>query len=590
MRTLTKSRKIFVGAAMLAAMAFAARPTVANAKIVISNDPTKNMSCSAGVCAATRANATLNVSDLQSMLVSSNVRVTMGSVGASALDIVVTDNVSWGSGNTLWLDAYRSVEFLASVYAIGTGGVTITTNDGGSNGTWSFWPGGNIRFMDMKSGLTINGQPFKLVSDIATLANNIHRKAVGNYALADDYDATPDGVYAAAPVKTAFGGIFEGLGHTISNLQINDPKDGDTVGLFSQSKGTLRDIKLLRANVAASGIVGILVGYATTGAITNVSVAGWLSAGKNAIAGGVAGNGPAMSNCSAAVNVTAQSGNIGGLAGSVGNVDNCHATGRVTVTGAGTFSSVGGLAGSADTVTNSWTSDMVTANDANEQVGGLVGGTTAGLIENSYATGDVSANAPKGARAGGLVGINQGSAISQSFEIGNVHVIAHGNSGGQGATVYAGGLIGQEGGEQVCDESTAAGVCNVFALGNVYGRAAHDLGGNSTAIVGGLIGDVDSVTIEDAYSIGTPTGSTPCYTGGSIGLGHGSVTTTDVYWDTQGTTVGYGSCSDPGLTVIGMPDAQLKSELPTGFDPTVWGQDPNINNGYPYLLANPPPQ
>ena len=34
----------------------------------------------------------------------------------------------------------------------------------------------------------------------------------------------------------------------------------------------------------------------------------------------------------------------------------------------------------------------------------------------------------------------------------------------------------------------------------------------------------------------------------------------------------------------------MKSGLPDGFDPQVWGQDANINNGYPYLLANPPPK
>jgi hypothetical protein len=29
--------------------------------------------------------------------------------------------------------------------------------------------------------------------------------------------------------------------------------------------------------------------------------------------------------------------------------------------------------------------------------------------------------------------------------------------------------------------------------------------------------------------------------------------------------------------------------LPPGFDPKIWAQSSNINNGYPYLLANPPP-
>jgi hypothetical protein len=33
----------------------------------------------------------------------------------------------------------------------------------------------------------------------------------------------------------------------------------------------------------------------------------------------------------------------------------------------------------------------------------------------------------------------------------------------------------------------------------------------------------------------------------------------------------------------------MKSGLPDGFDPAIWASDPNINGGYPYLIANPPP-
>jgi hypothetical protein len=28
--------------------------------------------------------------------------------------------------------------------------------------------------------------------------------------------------------------------------------------------------------------------------------------------------------------------------------------------------------------------------------------------------------------------------------------------------------------------------------------------------------------------------------------------------------------------------------LPEGFDPTIWAENPSINNGFPYLIANPP--
>jgi hypothetical protein len=53
----------------------------------------------------------------------------------------------------------------------------------------------------------------------------------------------------------------------------------------------------------------------------------------------------------------------------------------------------------------------------------------------------------------------------------------------------------------------------------------------------------------------------------------------------QGRGCGNGDC----LGTTGLRDRELKSGLPVGFDPAIWGQNPNINNGYPYLLANPPP-
>jgi hypothetical protein len=37
-----------------------------------------------------------------------------------------------------------------------------------------------------------------------------------------------------------------------------------------------------------------------------------------------------------------------------------------------------------------------------------------------------------------------------------------------------------------------------------------------------------------------------------------------------------------------MRTEQLQSGLPSGFDPSIWAEKPGINNGYPYLIANPP--
>ena len=66
------------------------------------------------------------------------------------------------------------------------------------------------------------------------------------------------------------------------------------------------------------------------------------------------------------------------------------------------------------------------------------------------------------------------------------------------------------------------------------------------------------------------------------------------YWDLDTSGVsnphqGAGNVADdPGIT--GLTDAQLKSGLPAGFDPKIWAINPKINNGYPYLIANPPPK
>jgi hypothetical protein len=81
--------------------------------------------------------------------------------------------------------------------------------------------------------------------------------------------------------------------------------------------------------------------------------------------------------------------------------------------------------------------------------------------------------------------------------------------------------------------------------------------------------------------------------GGLIGDdGSQSGSLSDDYWDT--TTSGITNLSqgagneanDPGIT--GLTTVQFQAGLPAGFDPSVWGENENIINGLPYLLANPP--
>ena len=71
-------------------------------------------------------------------------------------------------------------------------------------------------------------------------------------------------------------------------------------------------------------------------------------------------------------------------------------------------------------------------------------------------------------------------------------------------------------------------------------------------------------------------------------------TISDLYWDTSTSGItnlsqGAGNiANDPGIT--GETTTQLQAGLPTGFDPTIWAENTNINGGLPYLIANPPPK
>ncbi|MFL5238916.1 MAG: hypothetical protein ACJ8EL_15200, partial [Rhizomicrobium sp.] len=93
-----------------------------------------------------------------------------------------------------------------------------------------------------------------------------------------------------------------------------------------------------------------------------------------------------------------------------------------------------------------------------------------------------------------------------------------------------------------------------------------------------------------SYSIGPVQGGVGAEVGGIIGRGKAKFARySDSYWDidSSGTTQAVGNTNKhDGLK--GLSTEEFTSHLPRGFDRNIWGQSPSINNGYPYLLANPP--
>lgn len=189
------------------------------------------------------------------------------------------------------------------------------------------------------------------------------------------------------------------------------------------------------------------------------------------------------------------------------------------------------------TVRNVGFSGNVTGAD---YVGGLVG-YNVGVIETSYATGDVYFSAGP---AGGLVGRHANGSVSDSYARGNVH-----ETGTPGTGRDVGGLIG--------DDGTSKPVADSYATGTVEGQATY-VGG----LLGGAFGGITD-SFWDTTTSGTPDG---------VG--------TNYVWPLSGVT---------GETTAGMQDITTFSNWSiaanwTSPKPT-WGICATVNDGYPYLTA-----
>lgn len=390
----------------------------AQADLNIARNATANVSCSGGVCTSTAKNATLNVSDLRKMLSAGDVTV---KARAAAINIDVQDGLSWIHGSRLTLDATQSVRIEKPVSVTGAGALTIVTNDGGTGGDLMFDGKGNVTFWDTSSSLVINGNSYTLVSNIRTLAKDIAVTPSGYYALANNYDASSDGLYRNSPIATLFKGAFEGLGNIISNLNIHHSKGN--VGLFSELlAGTLRDVSLINANVTGSGLrsifnLGGLVGQVESGMVVGVFVSGNLSASEARL-GGIAGmNGGTVLRCRSAAVITGDS--VGGLVGeNTGIISQSSATGNVSTDLSGS-TSIGGLVDvNTGTITQSYSTGKVTSSDDTLVAGGLVS-SNGGTITLSYSHSAVVGGAEY---AGGLAGVSgeKNATISQSFADGPV--------------------------------------------------------------------------------------------------------------------------------------------------------------------------
>ena len=282
-------------------------------------------------------------------------------------DVNVNDAVSW-SANTLTLNAQRNININANLNATATASLALAYGQGAvaagntakiitTSGATVSLPAGTANFTTKQGSdggvknytvITALGAPG---STTAADLQGINGGLGNNYALGANIDASATNGLSFrgsfTPIGTAatqFSGIFQGLGHTISNLTVNSLSTD--LGLFGNT--------------------------ATSAVIQNIGLVG------EVINGGTTS---------------------GGLVGSNnGLISNSFAKGVVKPpinSGAGT----GGLVGkNSGTIENSFSSSDVNAGAGGG--GGLIGYNLGGVVTNSYATGNVSGDN----YIGGLVG------------------------------------------------------------------------------------------------------------------------------------------------------------------------------------------
>jgi hypothetical protein len=357
---------------------------------------------------------------------------------------------------------------------------------------------------------------------------------------------------------TAFTGVFDGNGHTISNFTYKEtlhwpifhstlehtdliqeelivipppvdinwppfPQSFGGDGLFARVDGVNAEIKnltLVDPNIKTfGGHIGALVGYLQNGTLNNCGVEG----GIVSKIGGII--------------ITGLSGDVGGLAGYIsdGNVLNCHVS-NVQLSGGTT----GALTphNKAGTISNCYAIDSVVSGRS-FITGGLVT-LNSGTILNSYTSGSgddcglVGSNfgtisnchASGSAQWAGLVGFNEGT-ISNCYATGTVA----GNN-------FAGGLVSGNKGE----------------ISNCYATVVVD--GND--IIGGLAG-YNLGTISNCYATGPVTGDVNA--GAFVGFdGGGSYVS--CFWDDNinPDLNGIGNTPIPDPNVTGKTTAQMQTK------------------------------
>ena len=260
---------------------------------------------------------------------------------------------------------------------------------------------------------------------------------------------------------TSFTGVYDGDGHTVSNMFIDRTggsySETTYLGFMGRLEGTLKKLSILDYEVTGNQYMAGAAGYADGATVDSVITSGTVTATSSNI-GGLIGQAYNTTINQSAVYGTTISGYNFGVGGLVGNIN----TGTVTLS----------------SVTNS---EIIGGNG----VGGLVGSLQYSSISESFAQ-SVSVEGRDGGNIGGLVGYTSGSSsnyITDSYAVAEV----------SSAENNAGGLVGSLSGINVSNVYASSSVQGGNPSGGLAGYT-NNASSLSSAFWNGFLGAPDNGT------------------------------------------------------------------------------------------------
>lgn len=344
------------------------------------------------------SSAAINASDIQAALA-------VGDVLLAADTVTITGPLSWSSNSKLILNHSTSstLNINADITASGTSaGIEMKS----STYALDTKSGANITLSGASASLSIGGNAFTLIDDVADFASV---QASGQYALAKPITFTNSS--SSSPMYVTYAGVFDGLGNTVNNMTIVATTTGNYGLFWSLGGATVRNLGIINASISSS------------------------TASLDLRLGALAGNGS-----STGTNTVSQ-------VWATGTISQTATTGRVEAGGL-----FGGATGGTLNLSKSWSSVAVTTYAPTTGVGGIIGanvsyfGGGAGVgntlsIGESYSTGNILRVGPTGLAwygSGGIIGVAYGArtTITDTFSWSNV------NSTGTNAGTSNAGIVG----------------------------------------------------------------------------------------------------------------------------------------------------